>query len=277
MKYFYYLVSKLPIKLLYFFSDFFYVFISRFYRKKVVETNIKNSFPGLSEDQYKKIKSRFYKNFCDIFFETIKSYSIKKGDLLKFVSFKNIDVINNHISNNERVVVLTSHQCNWEWLAISAEINLISNLHFIYKKLSNSTFDEIMYKSRSRFGSILMESKDAISKLKSEINNIDVLGVVADQSPNNKNRIEWVKMLNQDTAFFDSINYIPKLTNSIVYYASMARESRGRYIVNFIKISNPKSSDKKSIIKEYAKQLEYQIIQNPGDWLWSHKRWKLTK
>ena len=277
MKYFYYLVSKLPIKLLYFFSDFFYVFISRFYRKKVVETNIKNSFPGLSEHQYKKIKSRFYKNFCDIFFETIKSYSIKKGDLLKFVSFKNIDVINNHISNNERVVVLTSHQCNWEWLAISAEINLISNLHFIYKKLSNSTFDEIMYKSRSRFGSILLESKDAISKLKSEINNIEVLGVVADQSPNNKNRIEWAKMLNQDTAFFDSINYIPKLTNSIVYYASMARESRGRYIVNFIKISNPKSSDKKSIIKEYAKQLEYQIIQNPGDWLWSHKRWKLTK
>lgn len=277
MKYFYYLVSKLPIKLLYFFSDFFYVFISRFYRKKVVETNIKNSFPGLSEDQYKKIKNRFYKNFCDIFFETIKSYSIKKGDLLKFVSFKNIDVINNHISNNERVVVLTSHQCNWEWLAISAEINLISNLHFIYKKLSNSTFDEIMYKSRSRFGSILLESKDAISKLKSEINNIEVLGVVADQSPNNKNRIEWAKMLNQDTAFFDSINYIPKLTDSIVYYASMARESRGRYIVNFIKISNPKSSDKKSIIKEYAKQLEYQIIQNPGDWLWSHKRWKLTK
>ena len=201
----------------------------------------------------------------------------KREDLLKFVSFKNIDVINNHISNNERVVVLTSHQCNWEWLAISAEINLISNLHFIYKKLSNSTFDEIMYKSRSRFGSILLESKDAISKLKSEINNIEVLGVVADQSPNNKNRIEWAKMLNQDTAFFDSINYIPKLTNSIVYYASMARESRGRYIVNFIKISNPKSSDKKSIIKEYAKQLEYQIIQNPGDWLWSHKRWKLTK
>ena len=61
MKFFYYLVSKLPIKVLYVFSDFFYVFISRFYRKKVVETNIKNSFPDLSEEQYKKIKKRFYK------------------------------------------------------------------------------------------------------------------------------------------------------------------------------------------------------------------------
>ena len=55
------------------------------------------------------------------------------------------------------------------------------------------------------------------------------------------------------------------------YYA------RGKYAVKFIKISASESSDKNSIIKEYAKQLENQIIQNPGDWLWSHKRWKLTK
>ena len=134
-----------------------------------------------------------------------------------------------------------------------------------------------MYKSRSRFGSILLESKDAILKLKSDINNIKILGVVADQSPNKKNRIEWARMLNQDTAFFDSINYIPRVTNSVVYYASMVRESRGKYVVKFIKISASESSDKNSIIKEYAKQLENQIIQNPGDWLWSHKRWKLTK
>ena len=63
MNFFYHLVSKLPIKVLYVFSDFFYVFISRFYRKKVVETNIKNSFPDLSEEHYKKIKKRFYKIF----------------------------------------------------------------------------------------------------------------------------------------------------------------------------------------------------------------------
>ena len=74
MKYFYNIVSRLPMSFLYFLSDIFYVFISRFYRKKVVEANIKNSFPDLSEKQYKKIKNRFYKNFCDIFFETIKSY-----------------------------------------------------------------------------------------------------------------------------------------------------------------------------------------------------------
>ena len=118
MKYFYNIVSRLPMGFLYFLSDIFYIFISRFYRKKVVEMNIKNSFPKLSEKELIKIKKRFYNNFCDIFFETIKSYTISKNQLFNSVRFKNIDTINNHVLNNERVVVLTSHQCNWEWLAI---------------------------------------------------------------------------------------------------------------------------------------------------------------
>jgi len=277
MKLFYHIVSKLPMSFLYFLSDIFYVVISRLYRKKVVEMNIRNSFPKLSEKELIQIKNRFYNNFCDIFFETIKSYTITKKHLFNSVKFKNIDIINHHVLNKERVVVLTSHQCNWEWLAISAEVNLKSTLHFIYKKLRNRIFDEIMFKSRSQFGSVLIESKDAISKLKDNLDEVKVLGIIADQSPNKKNRIEWAKMLNQDTAFFDSISYIPIITNSIVYYASMVRESRGKYVVEFIKISSPPYTNKKSIIKEYAAQLEDQINQNPGDWLWSHKRWKLTK
>ena len=155
MKLFYYIVSKLPMSFLYLLSDIFYVVISRFYRKKVVETNIRNSFPKLSERELIQIKNRFYNNFCDIFFETIKSYTITKKHLFNSVKFKNIDIINHHVLNKERVVVLTSHQCNWEWLAISAEVNLKSTLHFIYKKLKNRSFDEIMFKSRSKFGPFL--------------------------------------------------------------------------------------------------------------------------
>ena len=37
------------------------------------------------------------------------------------------------------------------------------------------------------------------------------------------------------------------------------------------------SKKNESIINEYVNHLENKIIQNPGDWLWSHKRWKLTK
>ena len=50
---------------LYFLSDIFYVVISRLYRKKVVEMNIRNSFPKLSEKELIQIKNRFYNLFKD--------------------------------------------------------------------------------------------------------------------------------------------------------------------------------------------------------------------
>ena len=93
----------------------------------------------------------------------------KKSDILNSVTFKNIDIINNHTSNNERVVFLTSHQCNWEWLLLSLELNLNKRMHAVYKKLSNKKLNDLLFKSRSRFGTIMVESKELILKLRSDI------------------------------------------------------------------------------------------------------------
>ena len=134
MRILYSLLSSLPLNFLYVISSIISSIISTFYRKDVVLENLYKSFPNESDKKIIKIKKRFYKNFCDIIFETIKLYSISKKELSSRVTFENIDVINNHVSNKERVDVLTSHQCNWEWLALAAEINLKTSLHFIYKK-----------------------------------------------------------------------------------------------------------------------------------------------
>ena len=134
-----------------------------------------------------------------------------------------------------------------------------------------------MYDSRSRFGSILIESKKAMLYLKNNLAKIDVLAVVADQSPNKKNRKLWLKMLNQDTSFFESVEYIPKFTNSVVYFASMKRKSRGFYSVKFDLISKPPYNKKVYILPEYVNKIESLIKRRPSEWLWSHKRWKLKK
>ena len=277
MKYFLKLVSSLPISFLYSISSILSIVLSNFYRIKTVEYNLKKSFPNLSNNSLNKIKSNFYKNFCDVLIETIKSNSISKKELSKRVKFENFDVINDHVTKNERVVVLTSHQCNWEWLLLSSQDKLISDLHVIYKSLSNRSFDKILYESRSRFGSKLIESKNSIMFLKKKLKKVKVLAMVADQSPNINNRKVWYNMLNQKTAFYQSVNFIPKFTNSIVYFASMKRESRGCYSVKFDLISKPPYNKKTEILSDYVQKIESLIKKRPAEWLWSHKRWKLTQ
>jgi len=277
MKYFFKLISSLPISFLYSISSILSIVLSNFYRIKTVEINLKKSFPNLSNNTLNKIKSNFYKNFCDVLIETIKSNSISKKELSKRVKFENFDVINDHVTKNERVIVLTSHQCNWEWLLLSSQDKLKSDLHVIYKSLSNRSFDKILYESRSRFGSKLIESKNSIMFLKKKLKKVKVLAMVADQSPNINNRKVWYNMLNQKTAFYQSVNFIPKFTNSIVYFASMKRESRGSYSVKFDLISKPPYNKKTEILSDYVQKIESLIKKRPAEWLWSHKRWKLTQ
>ena len=277
MKYFFKLISSLPISFLYSISSILSIVLINFYRIKTVEINLKKSFPNLSNNTLNKIKSNFYKNFCDVLIETIKSNSISKKELSKRVKFENFDVINDHVTKNERVIVLTSHQCNWEWLLLSSQDKLKSDLHVIYKSLSNRSFDKILYESRSRFGSKLIESKNSIMFLKKKLKKVKVLAMVADQSPNINNRKVWYNMLNQKTAFYQSVNFIPKFTNSIVYFASMKRESRGSYSVKFDLISKPPYNKKTEILSDYVQKIESLIKKRPAEWLWSHKRWKLTQ
>ena len=60
-----YLLSLLPLRVLYLLSDFFYFIIYRVagYRKKVVLANLDIAFPEKPADEKKEIAKRFYKNF----------------------------------------------------------------------------------------------------------------------------------------------------------------------------------------------------------------------
>ena len=72
-----YLLSLLPLRVLYLFADFAYLVIYYLlgYRKKVVRDNLQIAFPGKTATERKRIEKRFYKNFADSFLETIKAFS----------------------------------------------------------------------------------------------------------------------------------------------------------------------------------------------------------
>lgn len=273
----YSLISFFPLKILYSLSTFLSTFLPFIYRGRIVRKNLMKSFPDMPEGEIQKIHNSFYINFCDLFFEIIKSYSISESELSNRVNFKNFHVINEKLSNNKKVLVFASHQCNWEWLLLASQLNLSTPLNVVYKRISNKKFDKVMMDSRSRFGSVLIDSKKALLYLKRNLKDVNVLAVVADQSPIKKNRKSWRKLLNQDTAFFKSVEYLPRIMNSYVYFASMQRTKRGHYSVNFDLISEPNSNSKKDILSEYVLKLENQIKSKPDEWLWTHNRWKFTQ
>ena len=76
--FFLYLVSLLPFWFLYLISDLLFVILYYIigYRRKVVQENLLNSFPGKSAEELQFIERKYFEYMADLMMETIKSVSM---------------------------------------------------------------------------------------------------------------------------------------------------------------------------------------------------------
>ena len=89
------LISILPFRLFYIFSDFVYFLVYRVikYRKKVVRQNLALTLPHLSDAERKVIEKKFYHHMCDMFLEMIKTLSISEEEIDKRFVYTNLDLL----------------------------------------------------------------------------------------------------------------------------------------------------------------------------------------
>ena len=79
----FYMLSLLPLRLLYVLADFEYLllyYVFR-YRRSTVRRNLTSSFPEKSEKEIRSIERDFYRWFADYFFEALKLLSISDIEL----------------------------------------------------------------------------------------------------------------------------------------------------------------------------------------------------
>ena len=244
------------------------------YRKKVIIENLSKSFPQKSLPEILKVKNDFYKNLSDVIIETLKSFTITSKEIKKRVVFTNPELAENFIHQNQPFITLSTHQCNWEWQLLSSCL-LGFPIDAAYKKLTNKTVDQMMLSMRSAFGANLIESKSFLRTAIKRKNIVRGIAMVGDQRPP-KNSEFRTDFLHQDTVMFTGAEKLAKAFNYPVLFMEMKRVKRGKYTITLSPISAPPYSkeDDYSITKKYCELTERSIYENPGDWLWSHKRWK---
>jgi Kdo2-lipid IVA lauroyltransferase/acyltransferase len=262
--------------MLYAFSDFLFFVSYRviLYRKNIVWANLKNSFPDKSESELKEIQRNFYKNLCDYAVETLKLLSISKEELSKRVVYLNPEILQPYADKNQSVILLASHQFNWEWLMVSGSTNLPMKIDFVYQKQSSKQFDHFIMQIRTRFGAYPIErgqtAREAIKR--KEVTR--GIAIVADQFPNFEKK-HWTQFLNQETAFFLGIGQLTVLTQYPTFFASSKKVRRGYYEAQIFPLTVPPyEKESQAVVENYVKVTEKFIYKFPDNWLWSHARWK---
>jgi Kdo2-lipid IVA lauroyltransferase/acyltransferase len=273
-------VSILPMFLLYLLSDlsFIVLFYLVRYRRVIVYTNLKNSFPLKNESEIKAIEKAFYRHFCDIFIESIKVLTISKRELHKRFMVKNPGVIQKYYEEKRSITLYTAHQGNWEWLAF-LPLFIPHQAIALYYPQSIKYFDTLMKTIRERFGVICIESNKGYKTISgfAERNILTMNYIIGDQSPSGASTKHWTQFLNQDTAFLIGAERIAKKRNQVVIFPAFRKIKRGIYEIEFKLIEEePLLINNNEIIDKYAALLEETILVSPEMWLWSHRRWKIS-
>jgi len=265
---------------MYCFSDFLYFifFYIIKYRKKVVLLNLHNSFPEKNEKEIQLIAKKFYKHLCDILLEGIKGFKISKKQILKRHRLINPEFLNSYFERGQSVIVATAHYSNWEWGSLSGGLQTKFNLIGFYKPLTNNDIDTLLQNSRAKCGMKLISIFETYKTFVKSKDEVFAYVLASDQSPSNHKKAYWVDFLHHETACLHGIEKYAKLYNYPVLYIHIYRIKRGYYEIEIKKIiENPSEYKDGEITKLYMEMLEKIIIENPYEWLWSHRRWKKTR
>ena len=120
---FLYVLSLLPMRVLYWLSDFTYFIIYHLagYRKEVVRNNLQIAFPEKTEKERRKIEKQFYRNFVDNFIETLKLISGGSKYALKHFEMDGT-LMEEEFRKGNKCQFHLGHNFNWELanIAVSA-------------------------------------------------------------------------------------------------------------------------------------------------------------
>ncbi|PCI68804.1 MAG: lipid A biosynthesis protein [Piscirickettsiaceae bacterium] len=270
-------LAKLPLPVLYAIAYPIYLLGYYFVEKKrnVIFSNMQNSFPDMPTDKLHHLAKLNFKRLVYVIVESIKTGDLSEGDIRARVHLRNPEVIKKLAENNQSVLMLAAHHCNWEWMLAGCSLQLSFPIDVVYKPLHDLVVNKHMKKSRSRFGARPIPNKNALIEIMQRRKEVRGFAMVADQSPVRKEEKYWTQFLNQDSSFAVGSQKIAKLTKYPTVFVGMKRLSQGYYEVFFEELGQaPYKKEGYELTERYARTLEKMILENPEDWMWSNRKWK---
>lgn len=249
------------------------------YRRKVILTNLRNSFPERSEAELHRIRRRFYHILAEMFIDTLNLTHPSPHKLRRHFTIENLDEVRSYINGRDWIAVMAHYGC-WELGSFYPFYDPTVKAISIYRTLHNPVFELFYRRLRTTVYSLPVPKQQS---MRFYLHHRDAgyegkrlaLGMIADQSPPRRTEPHWFRFLNQDTVFFDGPEQLAMRYGMPILFTCMRRVKRGCYSVRFeVLYDGQEEVARHEITGRYVRRLERMIIERPELWMWSHRRWK---
>ena len=235
------------------------------YRGKVVAKNL--AITGLEQAANADAVYRF---LARVFVETLWLSRATAAEVDAKVAVSEPDLLAQALAEGGTTVVLTGHFGNWEMLLQKSAVHHRHRIVASYLPLSNAGAELFMRDMRTRHGADLLIGHKVLRYALQQPAGY-TLSLVADQTPG-RGEGTALPFFGVGTHFFDGGAQLASRFNMRVLFAEMVYdESLQRYALTFHKCPFENAVD---ITRWYVDKLEETIRKRPGDYLWTHRRFK---
>ena len=180
------------------------------YRRRVIMTNLRNSFPDKSESELKRICRQSYRNLTEQVINTLSQSGASDRKLSRRIRFNNADEVLREVGGRN-AIFMTAHFGSWE---AGSTMSLVSRDHTfvaVYHKIENPVFDELMKRIRQHTNVKLVPMNSIIRYF---IDHRDtrpvIMGLISDQNPTYRLNFHWHRFLNQWTVFYNGAELLAR-------------------------------------------------------------------
>ena len=258
-----------------FFSFLFNIIGPSIKSEQTINDNLEKFLGSFNDDLKKKIKHTMWSNYGKTFVEYL--YLKKFQNMSTHIEIKGEEILNKIQKNNKPVIFVSGHFANFELMSMEISKRNI-NLATIYRPLNNFFLNPFMeylrkkYICKNQIKKGLAGVKDSIHYLK---NNFSI-AMMIDQRVSEGKRLPFFEHLALTTTLPAQMALKFNLDIVPIHVARGSNDKFKMEIYEPIKIFNNNDTeiDKLNISIKLNKILEKMISRDPGQWIWTHNRWK---
>jgi len=242
---------------------------------QVIDENLDKFIGNYNQEIKQDIKIKMWSNYGKTFAEYLYLKKIRKKNCI--VKIKGEEILEKIIKKNKPVIFVSGHFANFELMSMELTKRSIK-LATIYRPLNNFFINPIMEHVRRKYV-CKNQIKKGIAGVKSAIkyikNNCSV-ALMIDQRVSEGKKISLFGHMAFTTTLPSQLAYKYQLDVVPIYIARKADDNFEMEIYEPIQILNNEVSEagKLNLTIRLNKIIEEMISRNPGQWIWTHNRWK---
>lgn len=234
--------------------------------------NLELAYPGKTPRERGQIVDQVYASTARMLWTFARFPGINKENISRWIRYDGLEHYLEAKKAGRGVLFATAHLGNWE-LSAFAHALMTEPMNVVIRPLDNAAADRLVESRRQLSGNRLIGKWDAARPVLRALAQNEAVGILIDQNTTLDEGV-FVDFFGTPACANPAFAKIAARTGAAVIPGfALWSEVEQRYILRFYP-PVPMTGDSASDTQSLHKILEAVIREDPGQWLWLHRRWK---